>query len=101
MALTVTVPSPHRVTWWENIINTCGNMFLFVASRNDLSDWLAATKPDNSGEALAIERTPHVAQPANELMLNFDHERPLGDDMSHHSNKIGLSGPFWEFQAVD
>ena len=72
-------------------------MFLFFASHDDLKDWLAATKPENPGEALTIEQTLHVVQPAYEHKLDFDYERPLGDDMSRHFNKIGLSGPFWEF----
>lgn len=85
------------VRWWEDIINTCGNMFLFFASQDDLSDWLATTKPDSPGEALSIEETLHVVQPAYEHKLALDYERPLGDEMTRHFKKIGLTGPFWEF----
>ena len=81
----------------ENIVNTCGNMFLFFASHDALDEWLALAKPDDPGEALSIEQTLHVVQPAYEHKLKFDYERPQRDDMNRHFRKIGLTGPFWEF----
>ena len=83
--------------WWENIVNTCGNMFLFFASHDALDEWLALAKPNDPGEALSIEQTLHVVQPAYEHKLKFDYERPQRDDMNRHFRKIGLTGPFWEF----
>jgi len=83
--------------WWEDIFNTCGNMFLFFGSQADLEDWLESNDVANPGEAVTIEQTLHMVRPVYQHKMDFDYERPTGEEMNRHFGSIGLTSAFWEF----
>ena len=83
--------------WWENIINTCGNQFLFFASEAEAEAWVAETGIAEPGRAVTIEKTLEIVVPVYGRKMDLDYERPTADEMNRYFASIGLTGPFWAY----
>ncbi len=83
--------------WWENIIDTCGNQFLFFAAEEEARAWVAESGIAEPGHTVSIEKTLEIVVPVYGRKMDLDYERPAADEMNRHFACIGLTGAFWEY----
>ncbi len=83
--------------WWENIINTCGNQFLFFASEAEAKTWIAEADITDAGHTVSIEKTLEIVVPVYGRKMDLDYERPTAEEMNRYFASIGLTGPFWKY----
>jgi hypothetical protein len=83
--------------WWENIIDTCGNQFLFFAAEEEARAWVAESGIAETGRTVSIEKTLEIVVPVYGRKMDLDYERPTADEMNRHFACIGLTGSFWEY----
>ena len=83
--------------WWENIINTCGNMLLFFASEENAAAWLAETRPAEPGRSVSLAKMMEIVGPVYRTKMALDYERPSAAALNDHMRSIGLTEPFWRY----
>ena len=49
--------------WWENIVDTCGNQFLFFASESQAEAWEQEQSKQGAGRSISVETCLKVVDP--------------------------------------
>ena len=88
------IPARH---WWRNIIDTCGNQFLFFASEAEARLWEQETDKKDHGHSISIETCLNLVEPIYQDKLKLDYQRPTAESLNHHLARLGLHGDFWRY----
>ena len=80
--------------WWENIVDTCGNQFLFFASASDAKAWEKETGKDPLGRSISVDTCLRIVEPVYRDKLEFDYERPSAELLNRHLASLDLCGEF-------
>ncbi|MBT6119658.1 MAG: hypothetical protein HOH66_17485 [Rhodospirillaceae bacterium] len=83
--------------WWENIIDTCGNQFLFFATEADAEAWEKETDRVGVGRSISVETCLRLVDPVYRDKLKSDYVRPTAEMLNRHLRSLGLVGGFWEY----
>ena len=83
--------------WWENIIDTCGNQFLFFTTEADAAAWEEEADRVGEGRCIAVETCLRLVDPVYRDKLKRDYARPTADMLNRHLSGLGLTGAFWEY----
>lgn len=83
--------------WWENIIDTCGNQFLFFVTEADAEAWEKETDRVGAGRSIPVETCLRLVDPVYRDKLKRDYVRPTADMLNRHLRSLGLTGAFWEY----
>ena len=83
--------------WWENIVDTCGNQFLFFASESEAESWEDENESAHTGRSISVSTCLRVVEPVYRDKLKLDYERPSADVLSRHLASLRLTGEFWEY----
>lgn len=81
--------------WWDDIVRTCSNTMVYVASAEHLADWRSAGGP-GEGRAVSIADLLEMSVPIYEGRLRPDYERPPTTAIQATFERLGLVDPFWK-----
>ena len=81
--------------WWEDIITTCSNTMVFVASpeHRDASDLGA---PAQAAASLTPDQVHALSIPIYARKLALDYARPSKQELLDHFAAMGLTGEYWQ-----
>ena len=83
--------------WWRNIIDTCGNQFLFFASEAESLAWEEESGKAAPGRSISVETCLKLVEPIYQDKLKLDYERPTAEGLNRHLASLGLQGDFWRY----
>jgi hypothetical protein len=80
--------------WWDDIITTCSNTMVFVASAEH-RDASALCESASPGASLTPDEAYMLSGPIYATRRALDYARPPRDELVAHFERLGLSGEFW------